>query len=348
HRLDEHMTDPGFNISIHVDWDNGLLFGGNIWNCGTWMDKMGSSENAKNRGVPSTPRDGAAIEIVALLFNCLRWVSTLSAENPKDFPYTGVHVPFSALGESPLLKTCSSSQSIDHTDDQQLFLVDFGSWADLILSSFEKHFWIPINPKKDQRYSVDTSHVLRRGIYRDTFGSAVPGADYCFRPNLVVAMVISPRLFITKHARYCLSQVRRLLQGPLGMRTLDPLHPNYNPNYNNDDNSSNPLLANGANYHNGPEWLWQTGFYLRALIKFFNSNTDEIISTFYDVIHKSAFRLNDYISNKSSYRGLTELTNIDGSECVFSNPTQAWSSASILALLRDIDTFVLEYDIKLP
>jgi len=41
--LDMQMTDKGFQIDIHVDWKTGLIHGGNQFNCGTWMDKMGES-----------------------------------------------------------------------------------------------------------------------------------------------------------------------------------------------------------------------------------------------------------------------------------------------------------------
>lgn len=73
------MKDNGFNVHIECDLENtGFCFGGNKDNCGTWMDKMGSSEVTGNKGVPATPRDGAPIELVAMQYSILSWLDNLS------------------------------------------------------------------------------------------------------------------------------------------------------------------------------------------------------------------------------------------------------------------------------
>ena len=61
------MKDPVFNIKITCCHDKtGFCFGVNRDNCGTWMDKMGSSNFSGNKGKPAALRDGAPIEIVAM------------------------------------------------------------------------------------------------------------------------------------------------------------------------------------------------------------------------------------------------------------------------------------------
>ena len=86
--LDMQMKDEGFNIDVKVDWRTGIISGGNRYNCGTWMDKMGESERAGNKGLPGTPRDGAPVEITGLLKSTLRWLNELSSAG--KFPFQGV------------------------------------------------------------------------------------------------------------------------------------------------------------------------------------------------------------------------------------------------------------------
>ncbi|CAL5976928.1 Glycogen_debranching enzyme [Hexamita inflata] len=59
---DSNMKPEGKVVDAFVD-ENGFVQGGSVHNCHTWMDKMGSSDHFGNRGVPSTPRCGADVEI---------------------------------------------------------------------------------------------------------------------------------------------------------------------------------------------------------------------------------------------------------------------------------------------
>ncbi|PVU99032.1 hypothetical protein BB559_001088 [Furculomyces boomerangus] len=336
-KLDEHMRDPGFDISINVDWNTGLIFGGNKWNCGTWMDKMGSSSKAGNKGVPSTPRDGADIEIIGLLKSCLRWVSSLNDNEPGLFQYEGIFIDISQLPNS---KDCYKI----NTESGEKCLVTFEHWDKLVQSSFETHFWIPSDPSEDSNYAVNSKLVNRRGIYKDTYKSSTEWTDYQLRPNISVAMVVAPELFTVENARQCLGLMRQILHGPLGMRTLDPSDYQYQPNYDNSNDSDNPHLAAGANYHQGPEWVWCTGYFLRALLTFFSETADVTTSMYYDVLG-TLTNLKNHIAH-DKYVGLPELTNMDGSYCRDSCDTQAWSSATLLCLVRDLEEYLVDKGIE--
>ncbi|KAF3916690.1 4-alpha-glucanotransferase [Dactylellina cionopaga] len=307
--LDSQMRDEGFQIDINTDWRTGIVFGGNQWNCGTWMDKMGESQRAGNKGVPGTPRDGAPVEITGLLYSCLRWVDGLSKQG--KFSWKGVET---AQGKS----------------------VSWDAWAEKIKSSFEKCYYVPTDPGDDSWYDVNPKVTNRRGVYKDVYKSGKEYEDYQLRPNFPIAMVVAPDLFDPNHALGALKITDDALRGPTGMATLDPIDLNYRPYYINWDDNEDFLTSKGRNYHQGPEWLWPTGFFLRAFLHFDllrKKTVAEKIETFQQ-IHRRIQKCKEMI-NETPWAGLTELTQKNGEFCSDSCPTQAWSASCMIDLFQD-------------
>ncbi|KAK4196962.1 family 13 putative glycoside hydrolase [Triangularia verruculosa] len=309
--LDMQMSDNGFNQEIKVDWSNGFVFGGNQDNCGTWMDKMGESERARSKGVPGTPRDGAAVEITGLLYSGLKWFASLHEQ--------GKH----------------SQSGVKKADGSE---VSFQDWAALIKKNFERCYFVPISAKDDKNYDVNPAIINRRGIYKDLYKSGKEYEDYQLRPNFPIAMTAAPDLFDPKHAMHALCIADSALRGPTGMATLDPSDLNYRPYYRNSEDSEDFSTSKGRNYHQGPEWLWPTGFFLRALLKFDlmrrGKEDAEGRTEAFQQVTRRLIGCKEMIE-RSPWAGLTELTQKNGEECADSSPTQAWSASCLIDLYMD-------------
>jgi glycogen debranching enzyme len=313
--IDSQMKSEGFNIKISTDWETGIIFGGNQWNCGTWMDKMGESEKAGNKGVPGTPRDGAPVEMTGMLYSTLKWVADLHAKG--EYKYEGVKLDGG--------KT-----------------VTFAEWAAKLKANFERCYYVPRTPEEDSNYDVNSKIINRRGIYKDLYRSGKEYEDYQLRPNFPVAMAVAPELFDDQHALYALQMADRVLDGPVGMKTLDPSDLNYRPYYINSEDSTDFHTSKGRNYHQGPEWGWPKGFFCRAFLHFDlkrRKTPEERVETYQQITRRLAGMKKAI--QESPWAGLTELSQKDGEYCGDSCPTQAWSASCIIDLFYDARAYEL-------
>lgn len=305
--IDEHMSDRGFNNQIGVHPETGFVFGGNDANCGTWMDKMGSSERTGNRGKPATPRDGSAVELVGLSMAVVAWLHTMHKQGL--YKYEGV-------------------QRRHKPDGKLIIRWSWQEWADRIAGHFEKSFWIGPKTEEEEEETEDNHRLInKRNMYKDCFGATQTWSDYQLRCNYPIAMVAAPELFDPQHAWAALRTAEEHLLGPLGMKTLDASDWNYVGDYDNSDESQ------GYNYHQGPEWVWPVGYFLRARL-IFAAKLGFLRPT---VAHTKEILSRHLIELQTSpWRGLPELTNSNGAFCKDSSATQAWSMASIMEVLYDV------------
>ncbi|KAG9276162.1 glycogen debranching enzyme [Astyanax mexicanus] len=308
-QIDRNMKDEGFNVVAKVNPDTGFVYGGNRFNCGTWMDKMGESDKAGNRGLPATPRDGSAVEIVGLCKSTVRWLMHLNKIG--QFPY--------------------SSLSIQR--DGETHTVSYEEWNQRIQGNFEKLFYVSSDPEDPNEQHPELVH--KRGVYKDSCGASSPWCDYQLRPNFTIAMVVAPELFTVERAWAALEVAEKKLLGPLGMKTLDPDDMVYCGVYDNALDSDNYNLAKGFNYHQGPEWLWPVGYFLRAKLYFAKQIGQEVYNHTVSLVKNVLSRHHVHLE-KSPWKGLPELTNENGQYCPFSCETQAWSIATILEVLHEL------------
>ena len=176
-------------------------------------------------------------------------------------------------------------------------------------------------------------------------------------------MVVAPELFQSAHAHAaleCLESTCMNSNGGKGIATLARGDMAYRPVYDNSDASEDSTTAGGWNYHQGPEWLWPFGYYLRARLLFFTRPpTPAWVTKPYcsphtppppspsphGTPHTHATKSRWLYSRLEKVRlhmeeseegGLPELTNAGDSFCKDSCTVQAWSGATVLDALYDL------------
>jgi glycogen debranching enzyme len=84
------------------------------------------------------------------------------------------------------------------------------------------------------------------------------GDDAACRPNQIIAISLAHPVLARRYWQPVLKAVRNELLTPLGLRTLSPKHPDYQPKYYGD------LRSRDAAYHQGTVWPWLLGPFIDA------------------------------------------------------------------------------------
>jgi glycogen debranching enzyme len=253
-------------------------------------------------------QDGSAVELVGLSYSSIKWLSEMFAQGHyKHRTVTRINADCCTTEEWTLKE-----------------------WANKIKASFEQHFFVSDNSPVERRSDL----INKTNIYKDTFNSEQPWTDYQLRCNFPITMAVAPDLFKPDNAWAALQVVRSKLLGPLGMVTLDPDDWTYRGYYDNANQSSDRNVAHGYNYHQGPEWVWPVGYFLRAYLYFGKILGKQREAQGFCMSVMSAHYTH---VQQSHVRGVPELTNKNGENCPHSNPIQAWSMACILEVLNEIE-----------
>jgi glycogen debranching enzyme len=125
-------------------------------------------------------------------------------------------------------------------------------------TSFNEHFW-------------NDEH----GHLADLLDQTHSAPDWSLRPNQIFAISLPNPVLERSRWRSVMDKVADSLLTPVGLRTLDPGHPDFKPNYHGD------LRTRDAAYHQGTVWSWLMGPFVEAWLKVYPERRDQARSLLY-------------------------------------------------------------------
>ncbi|MDC4224379.1 MAG: hypothetical protein MPW15_09165 [Candidatus Manganitrophus sp.] len=181
---------------------------------------------------------------------------------------------------------------------------EYNDLADRVYQSFNARFWY-----EPGRYLYDVI-------------DGENGDDFSLRPNQIFA--ISLRFPVLEQGRWqpVIDIVTERLLTPVGLRTLDPAHKDYQPRYFGD------LRARDAAYHQGTVWAWLIGPFFDAWRKMYGEGPRAAALL-------KAFEAHLYDNGVGT---ISEIFDAEpphtGRGCI----AQAWSVAEVLRALMESKT----------
>jgi predicted glycogen debranching enzyme len=130
--------------------------------------------------------------------------------------------------------------------------LDLADLRETVRESFNRRFW------------------YEPGSYLfDVVDSEEGGDDARMRPNQILAVSLPHAVLRPERWRPVVDTVARHLLTPVGLRTLDPGHPDYKARYDGD------LRARDSAYHQGTVWPWLLGPFIDAWLKTYPERSEE-------------------------------------------------------------------------
>ena len=326
-----YIKKEGYNVDIELDPNTGFIYGGNYYNNGTWMNELGNSIKGKIKGIPATPRPGADIEIISLVYSCLDFVIEMG--NKNYFKHKSVIL----------------SNGINYPYTQ---------WKLLIKDSFEDEFFVDnLNIDINNNYNKIKGNIYKDYKTKDNT-NIYELYEFQLRPNFLIALYISPELFTYKNIIKSLNNVELYLlrkeRNVIGLKTLDKTDKEYNGFWYNRNNDNN-LSSCGSNIHNGIEHTWLYGLYLLLKIKYFNNennntqmnktpdgNEDENQKLIRCASNKLIPVMNIIKNNK--WFGLPEMTDEVGDVIKYGNQSDIKAMAIFFELIEYLSKMDLDND----
>ena len=183
---------------------------------------------------------------------------------------------------------------------------DYRAEADRVRDSFRAKFW---NRQRDCLYDLLTP----------------TGPAAKVRPNQIFAVSLPFGLLEQEQARAVVRVVERELLTPVGLRTLEPADPDYQPRY-----EGSPVERDRA-YHQGTVWPWLLGPCIDARLAAFGRTAQNL-----EYCRGLVDALESVAAQAGCVGSIAEIYDGDEPRYPRGCPAQAWSVAEVARLKRDL------------
>ena len=173
------------------------------------------------------------------------------------------------------------------------------------------------------RFWDDALGYLRDVVDVDHVAGAV---DDSLRPNQIFALGgLAMTLIDPERCRRALEVIEARLWTPMGLRTLDPAHPDYHGRYEGD------VAERDAAYHQGTVWPWLTGAFVEAWLRAHDADPGAASEAHERFVAPLLAHL-----DQAGIGHVSEIADGDAPHTPRGAPFQAWSVAELLRLETEV------------